>query len=40
VDELPKFAKSPEDLLKLLFKKAGVDGLFSDFPDVAMRWGK
>ncbi len=39
VDELPKFAKSPEDLLKLLFKKAGVDGLFSDFPDVAMRWG-
>jgi glycerophosphoryl diester phosphodiesterase len=40
VDELPKFAKSSEDLLKLLFKKAGVDGLFSDFPDVAMRWGR
>ncbi len=40
VDELPKFAKSPEDLLKLLFKKAGVDGLFSDFPDVAVNWGK
>jgi glycerophosphoryl diester phosphodiesterase len=40
VDELPKFAKSPEDLLKLLFKKAGVNGLFSDFPDVAVRWGR
>jgi glycerophosphoryl diester phosphodiesterase len=37
VDELPKFAQSAEDLLTLLFQKAGVDGLFSDFPDVALR---
>lgn len=38
VDELPKFAKSADDLLNLLFNKAGVDGLFSDFPDVGVKW--
>jgi len=38
VDELPKFAKSADDLLNLLFNKAGVDGLFSDFPDVGIKW--
>jgi len=26
------------DLLNLLFNKAGVDGLFSDFPDVGIKW--
>ena len=35
VDELPKFAKSADDLLHLLFAEAKVDGLFNDFPDVA-----
>lgn len=38
IDELPKFATSPEDLMHLLFNEAKVDGLFSDFPDVALRW--
>lgn len=38
VDELPKFAQSPEDLLELLFTQAQVDGLFTDFPDVVVRW--
>lgn len=38
VDDLPKFAKSADDLLNLLFNKAGVDGLFSDFPDVGIKW--
>lgn len=37
-DELPKFAKSAEDLMELLFRQAKVDGLFSDFPDVALKW--
>ncbi|TDU70903.1 glycerophosphoryl diester phosphodiesterase [Prosthecobacter fusiformis] len=37
-DELPKFAKSPEDLMGLLFTDAGVDGLFTDFPDVVLKW--
>ncbi len=38
VDDLPKFASSAKDLLELLFQDAGVDGLFSDFPDVAVSW--
>lgn len=38
VDDLPKFARSADDLLGLLFGKAEVDGLFSDFPDVALNW--
>lgn len=38
VDELPKYAKSADDLLELLFHGAGVDGLFSDFPDVGVKW--
>ncbi|GEP44824.1 glycerophosphoryl diester phosphodiesterase [Brevifollis gellanilyticus] len=38
VDALPKFATSADDLLTLLLGKAGVDGLFSDFPDVALNW--
>lgn len=38
VDDLPRFAQSADDLLTLLFGRAGVDGLFSDFPDVALKW--
>jgi glycerophosphoryl diester phosphodiesterase len=38
IDELPNFATSPDDLMHLLFHEAKVDGLFSDFPDVALRW--
>jgi len=37
-DELPKFAKSAEDLMDLLFNQAHVDGLFTDFPDVTLKW--
>lgn len=37
-DELPNFATSAEDLMDLLFNQAKVDGLFTDFPDVALRW--
>jgi glycerophosphoryl diester phosphodiesterase len=40
VDELPKSVKSADDLLDLLFNQAGVDGLFSDFPDVGIQWLK
>ena len=39
-DELPKFAESMEDALDVLFKQAGVDGLFTDFPDQAVNWLK
>lgn len=38
VDRLPPFASSPEVALHLLYDDAGVDGLFSDFPDVCVRW--
>lgn len=38
VDELPKSVSSTDELLNRLFKEAGVDGLFSDFPDVGLRW--
>ena len=38
VDELPKFATSADDLMELLFNQAKVDGLFTDFPDVVLRW--
>jgi glycerophosphoryl diester phosphodiesterase len=38
MDELPKFAASTDDLMHLLFAEAKVDGLFTDFPDVVVRW--
>lgn len=38
VDELPKTVTSPDDLMTLLFIEAGADGLFTDFPDVTVRW--
>lgn len=37
-DELPKFANSMDDALAVLFTEAGIDGLFTDFPDVAVKW--
>jgi glycerophosphoryl diester phosphodiesterase len=37
-DELPKFADSMDDALQALFEEAGIDGLFTDFPDLAVRW--
>lgn len=38
IDDLPKWSQSTEQLLHLLFDEAKVDGLFSDFPDVAVRY--
>ncbi|MFZ4594349.1 MAG: glycerophosphodiester phosphodiesterase [Verrucomicrobiaceae bacterium] len=38
VDDLPKWTPSTEALLDTLFNKAKVDGLFTDFPDVVVRW--
>ncbi len=38
VDDLPKWAKGTDELLDVLFNQAQVDGLFTDFPDVAVKW--
>ena len=38
VDELPKCVSTTEELLQVLFVEAKVDGLFSDFPDVVVKW--
>lgn len=38
VDDLPKNVTSSEELMKLLFLDAKVDALFTDFPDVTVRW--
>lgn len=37
-DELPACVDSGEDLHRILFEEADVDGLFSDFPDTTVRW--
>jgi glycerophosphoryl diester phosphodiesterase len=36
-DDLPAYAHTLEDLLELFFVDVGVDGVFSDHPDVAAR---
>lgn len=38
IDDLPKWTTSTNDLLHLLFDEAKVDGLFTDFPDVVVKW--
>ena len=38
IDDLPKWATSVDQVLELLFGRAKVDGLFSDFPDVVLKW--
>ena len=37
-DDLPKFADSMDDALEVLFTEARLDGLFSDFPDLVVKW--
>jgi glycerophosphoryl diester phosphodiesterase len=37
-DDLPKFADSMDDALEVLFSEAQIDGLFSDFPDIVVKW--
>jgi glycerophosphoryl diester phosphodiesterase len=38
VDELPSSVASAEELHRVLFREAEVDGVFTDFPDVAARF--
>ena len=38
VDDLPKCVRSADELLELLVNEAGIDGLFTDFPDVMVLW--
>jgi len=37
-DDLPPFATSAADALRILSDAAGVDGVFTDFPDVVVEW--
>ncbi|MFA6562253.1 MAG: glycerophosphodiester phosphodiesterase [Verrucomicrobiia bacterium] len=38
VDELPKYVSSFEELCRIFFVEAGVDGAFTDFPDRTSAW--
>lgn len=38
IDQLPSFAGSADAALHGIFVAAEVDGLFTDFPDVCLRW--
>ncbi len=38
VDDLPKGISSADELMGLLFRDAKVDALFTDFPDVTVKW--
>ena len=37
-DELPKLCSSADELHAALFRLAGIDGVFTDFTDVTLRW--
>lgn len=37
-DALPRYARTPDDLLRLLFTEAKIDGLFTDFTDTVVQW--
>lgn len=37
-DKLPRFAADTDTALRILFVEAGIDGLFSDFPDICVAW--
>ena len=37
-DDLPKIVDSMDDAFGLLFSEAKIDGLFTDFPDLAVQW--
>lgn len=37
-DKLPAFAPDTDTALRMLFVDAGIDGLFSDFPDLCVTW--
>lgn len=38
IDDLPKTVSTADELMHLLFDEAKVDGLFTDFPDICLRW--
>jgi glycerophosphoryl diester phosphodiesterase len=40
IDQLPPFVTSYEDFLRLYYDKLGVDGLFTDFPDLTVEYLK
>lgn len=37
-DQMPPFAEDYDDFLRIFFKKAGVDGVFTDFPDLTVEF--
>jgi glycerophosphoryl diester phosphodiesterase len=37
-DQMPAFAKDYDDLLRIFFDEIGVDGVFTDFPDLTVRF--
>lgn len=37
-DQMPAFAKDYDDLLRIFFDEVGVDGVFTDFPDLTVRF--
>ncbi|QMU99597.1 glycerophosphodiester phosphodiesterase [Borrelia sp. A-FGy1] len=40
IDALPSYVKNANELLNLLFNEAKVDGIFTDFPDIAISFIK
>lgn len=38
LDRIPSYAKNFEDLLDIFFYQVGVDGVFTDFPDLAVKF--
>ena len=39
-DRLPSYTSSFDELLDLFFQEVGVDGIFTDYPDQAVRYFK
>ena len=37
-DSLPEYAEDFDELLRIFLGEAGVDGVFTDFPDLAARF--
>ena len=37
-DQMPPFAKNYEDLLRIFIDEVGVDGVFTDFPDLTVQY--
>ncbi|WP_323840118.1 glycerophosphodiester phosphodiesterase [Photorhabdus africana] len=38
VDQLPKYATSGDQLFDIIYNQAGVDGVFTDFPDLGVKF--